>query len=792
MAFEPRPTLSSMSAPSPRPPPWWSAVLAALGVVVAVAAAGAGVSSVLSPQVSGLEAETAAHAHALLTKLSFPRPVLSTARDRALELVEAEARAAGASIVMRRHGVQGAGNTFIASDVVLASVKGTGGGSRVLISAHVDSVPNVAAAGDDGAGVVAALEALRAAAHQPPAGDVVVAITGQEELCVSCGAALVDASFGPFDVVINLDSGGDEGPFAETQSIPSAGDGALFALLAKTPAFASSTIDGFSRVFAPAEGRTELASFASPPQLRVGARAHDPPAAHPSTAHAPESAADVAAAIDLGFLGGRRCYHAPCDDGAHLDEPAFDDAVAAVTQLARAAAASPAGTFRASGANTADDPNSAGVIVALPSMKLAIPGGIGAFFAVLTALAGLGVSIACGFKRFRDFAAGIASSIFAVVAAGGAFVLGRAAASLALGSAASQAQGPLAVGAGLALAFGAAVAAAQVLGRGRTLAFSGGTALPFVAATAGAAFANAELGGSVAVPALFVVVAAALGAFAGNRLAPLALAIAAVATYFCGQTGAVLALAASDLDEIVVVGFGAVVAALCACAIAPLASRTHTGVALAVAIASAVGAVCLVVIAVRTGSYDAGHPQPVSLSYAQSSSRAFLYSDDDAPAPAVTARLGTRAAPTEIEDVFPGEKQTRVAAPVASQQLALPSIDVVDVIPTAAGKTWRLALYSNRGARELRLTVHGGARAFRMGGAALAPCRGGPCTLRIVGATNAIVDVELDEHQVPDVTLSDVTLGLPAALARPWPAGIASSPRGDRSVTAMRVIARPR
>ena len=64
----------------------------------------------------------------------------------------------------------------------MARVRGTASTGAVLLAAHYDSAPEAPGAADDGAGVAAILEAVRALRHHPPLrNDLIVVFTDGEE-----------------------------------------------------------------------------------------------------------------------------------------------------------------------------------------------------------------------------------------------------------------------------------------------------------------------------------------------------------------------------------------------------------------------------------------------------------------------------------------------------------------------------------------------------------------------------------------------------------------------------------
>src|SRR5581483_7369823 len=104
-----------MSAPSFRPPPWWSSIVAGVLALVCLACGALGAFSATTNRPS--TTTDASYAKSVIERLAFARPVASTSRERALDVVEAEMRASGAQ-VQRERGVVSRGDMFVASENV--------------------------------------------------------------------------------------------------------------------------------------------------------------------------------------------------------------------------------------------------------------------------------------------------------------------------------------------------------------------------------------------------------------------------------------------------------------------------------------------------------------------------------------------------------------------------------------------------------------------------------------------------------------------------------------------------
>lgn len=111
----------------------------------------------------------------------------------------------------------GPGNTVRAATVnnIVAVLKGAANERAVLIVAHYDTVPNSPGASDDGYGVAALLETLRALRAVPPLkNDVVALFTDGEEAGLLGAKAFVDERpyAGEVGVVLNFEARGSAGP----------------------------------------------------------------------------------------------------------------------------------------------------------------------------------------------------------------------------------------------------------------------------------------------------------------------------------------------------------------------------------------------------------------------------------------------------------------------------------------------------------------------------------------------------------------------------------------------------
>lgn len=110
---------------------------------------------------------------------------------------------------------------------VIGRLKGTGGGTgAILLMSHYDTVPTSPGAADDGSGVAAVLETLRALKAGPPLRNDVVALFSDGEETGLLGAKAFAESYPGRDdvkVVLNFDARGDIGPVLMFETSPQNG-----------------------------------------------------------------------------------------------------------------------------------------------------------------------------------------------------------------------------------------------------------------------------------------------------------------------------------------------------------------------------------------------------------------------------------------------------------------------------------------------------------------------------------------------------------------------------------------
>jgi hypothetical protein len=239
-------------------PPRVRTPIALATVLVVVLVIALSVSAQRPPPPLGLDAPatafSAARALEHLTWLaSAPRPVGSDALVAARDGLLAELEALGLQTEVQATTAIGSiypGTALVEN--VLGRWNGSASTGAVLLIAHYDSVPSGPGAADNGAAVVAVLEALRTLRAGPPlANDVIVLFSDAEEVGLLGAEAFVAEHAWLDDValVINLEARGTSGPsvlvetsagnrrlietFARVHPYPSAGSlaAALYELL---------------------------------------------------------------------------------------------------------------------------------------------------------------------------------------------------------------------------------------------------------------------------------------------------------------------------------------------------------------------------------------------------------------------------------------------------------------------------------------------------------------------------------------------------------------------------------
>lgn len=123
-------------------------------------------------------------------------------------------------------GVQNTIQDGVSVENILGRLEGSTSSDAILLSAHLDSVSNSPGATDDGSGVAAIMETVRALrAATPLRNTIIILFTGPEENCCYGAGAFVAQHPWARDVrlVVNLDAGGLSGPSILAATGPNAG-----------------------------------------------------------------------------------------------------------------------------------------------------------------------------------------------------------------------------------------------------------------------------------------------------------------------------------------------------------------------------------------------------------------------------------------------------------------------------------------------------------------------------------------------------------------------------------------
>ncbi len=238
-----------------------------------------------------------------------PHPLGSAEHDRVRDYIVAElARLGLAPQIQRTTGVteryQAAGSV----ENIVARLAGTSGHSdAVLLAAHYDSVAAGPGAGDDGAGVAALLEALRALRAGPPLpNDVIFLFTdGEEDGLLGASAFLAEHPWArDVRVALNFEARGNAGVSQMFET--STGNGALIAALAQAaphPSGSSLTYEIYKHM----PNDTDMTVF------KKGG----------------------AAGLNFAFIGHWEAYHTPLDNPQQLDRGSLQQHGEAALSLAR-------------------------------------------------------------------------------------------------------------------------------------------------------------------------------------------------------------------------------------------------------------------------------------------------------------------------------------------------------------------------------------------------------------------------------------------------------------------------
>ena len=238
-----------------------------------------------------------------------PHPLGSAEHDRVRDYLVQQFTELGLSPeVQRATGVTPRYEVAGTVENIVARLKGTSGADdAVALVAHYDSVPAGPGAGDDGAGVAALLETLRALRAGPPLrNDILFVITDGEEDGLLGASAFVAENPAAKDVrvVVNFEARGNAG---ESQMFEtSAGNGRLvqlFAQAAPHPSGSSLTYEIYKHM----PNDTDMTVFKK----------------------------SGAAGLNFAFIGHWEAYHTPLDNPQMLDRGSLQQQGENALSLAR-------------------------------------------------------------------------------------------------------------------------------------------------------------------------------------------------------------------------------------------------------------------------------------------------------------------------------------------------------------------------------------------------------------------------------------------------------------------------
>ena len=239
-----------------------------------------------------------------------PHPLGSAEHDRVRDYLVAQFNALGlAPEVQKATGVTARYRVAGTVENIVARLKGTSGANdAVALSAHYDSVPAGPGAGDDGSGVVALLETLRALRTGPPLrNDVLFILTDGEEdgLLGASAFAAENPAAKDVRVIVNFEARGNAG--ASQMFETSSGNGRLVQLWAQSaphPNGSSLTYEIYKRM----PNDTDMTVFK---------RAGD-------------------AGLNFAFIGHWEAYHTPLDSPQLLNRGSLQQDGGNALALARA------------------------------------------------------------------------------------------------------------------------------------------------------------------------------------------------------------------------------------------------------------------------------------------------------------------------------------------------------------------------------------------------------------------------------------------------------------------------
>ncbi len=670
-------------------------------------------------------------AHALETlglEVEVQRTTAITAKYRDAGVVE--------NVVARRRG----------------SVRGGDGRGHdaVMLAAHSDSVAAGPGAADDGSGVAALLEAMRALAQGPASkNDLIVLVSDGEELGLLGASAFMDEHPWAKDVrvVVNLEARGNAGVASLFET--SSDNGALVGLAAgAAPHLVGSSLA--YEVYKRMPNDTDVTVF----------KAHG------------------LAALNFAFVGNWAAYHTKADDPEHLDSGALQQQGDYALGLARALGEADLRSLRAPDA-----------------VYFSLPGGIfvhhAARYTWLGSLACalvLGVGVARGRRVGGVATGGVVCGVLLAIGGAGVSALAGFGAALAAerahggllpeGDVVGSAPYAWAVAATALGSWGAVFALLRRRTSVRSLA--AGTASVLLVAT----LVTAAYVPGVSYVFLWPAVAAAL---------PLALydtePRARVAVAVAAAIGPILVLAPLMHGVFEGLGVGAAGGALLGVLVATLASASILALDVVAAPPYAIGAFTLAVacVAFATGAmgtrYSAEHPKPSQL----------FYSLDEATGKAVWASTAAHgdawtdafvgATPTRAP-LFPGWHAWRQGPAEPAATPAVATVTSTEVSHDVGTRTLRVTLHTVQ-PEEIGLDTFSSILDATVNGKPVpAPRPGDNWTLSLMAVSGDVTLILHVDGAVPlRLSLTEHTRGIPAVAGKPArPAWTTERHGGDQTL----------
>ena len=246
----------------------------------------------------------------LNTFATAPHPIGSAEHDSVRDYLFSQLTNLGvAPEVQRATGITTRYQVAGTVENIVARVKGTSGSpDAIALVAHYDSVPSGPGAGDDGAGVAALLETLRALRAGPPLrNDVIFLLTdGEEDGLLGASAFVAEHPWAKdARVFLNFEARGNAG--ASQMFETSAGNGRLVQILAQAARHISASSITYE-IYKHMPNDTDLTVF-----KKTGA-----------------------AGLNFAFIGHWEAYHTPLDNPQGLDRGSLQQHGEYALSLARA------------------------------------------------------------------------------------------------------------------------------------------------------------------------------------------------------------------------------------------------------------------------------------------------------------------------------------------------------------------------------------------------------------------------------------------------------------------------